>query len=132
MPRRSDIGSVLIIGAGLDAIRRAEDRDAFKELARGLGLDVPRSGTPHSVAEADALCALIGFPVSLRASRTLGRTGGGVPHASRRDRAPSAMRHHHRGGSGRAGCNRAALRAAPDASVLAGALSGRARRGPRW
>ena len=38
---------VKLIGASVDAIRRAEDRDLFKQTMRGIGLDLPRSGVVH-------------------------------------------------------------------------------------
>src|SRR5579875_1635961 len=59
---------VELIGAKVDAIRRAEDRDLFKQTTRGVG---------HTLAEADALRAALGLPVIVRPSRTLGGTGGG-------------------------------------------------------
>src|SRR5438105_11981359 len=43
---------VELIGAKVDAIKRAEDRDQFKDVVRGIGLDVPRSGIAHTMAEA--------------------------------------------------------------------------------
>src|SRR5579884_3968411 len=68
---------VELIGANVDAIRRAEDRDLFKQTMRRIGLDLPRSGVVHTLAEADALRAELGLPVIVRPSRTLGGTGGG-------------------------------------------------------
>jgi carbamoyl-phosphate synthase large subunit len=68
---------VALIGANVDAIRRAEDRDLFKQTMRRIGLDLPRSGVVHTLAEADALRAELGLPVIVRPSRTLGGTGGG-------------------------------------------------------
>src|SRR5579875_2844199 len=68
---------VELIGAKVDAIRRAEDRDLFKQTMRRIGLDLPRSGVVHTLAEADALRAELGLPVIVRPSRTLGGTGGG-------------------------------------------------------
>src|SRR5579884_1079134 len=44
---------------------------------RSIGLDLPRSGVVHTLAEADALRAELGLPVIVRPSRTLGGTGGG-------------------------------------------------------
>jgi len=68
---------VELIGASVPAIKRAEDRDAFKKTIRTIGLDVPRSGVAHTIEEAEAIRAEIGLPVILRPSRTLGGTGGG-------------------------------------------------------
>ncbi len=67
---------VELIGATVDAIRRAEDRDLFKETIRRVGLDLPRSGIAHSLADAERVKAAIGLPVILRPSRTLGGMGG--------------------------------------------------------
>jgi carbamoyl-phosphate synthase large subunit len=68
---------VELIGAKVDAIKRAEDRDLFKQTMRSIGLDLPRSGVVHSLDAAEALRAEIGLPVIIRPSRTLGGTGGG-------------------------------------------------------
>src|SRR6516164_6951462 len=67
---------VELIGAKVDAIKRAEDRDLFKETMRGIGLDLPRSGIAHTLEEAERVRAAIGLPAILRPSRTLGGTGG--------------------------------------------------------
>jgi carbamoyl-phosphate synthase large subunit len=71
-----DRHGVRLIGANVDAIRRAEDRDLFKQTIRAIGLDLPRSGVVHSLDEAERLVAEIGLPVIIRPSRTLGGTGG--------------------------------------------------------
>jgi carbamoyl-phosphate synthase large subunit len=67
---------VELIGAKVDAIKRAEDRDAFKATIRSIGLDLPRSGIAHSMDEAEAVRRELGLPVILRPSRTLGGSGG--------------------------------------------------------
>jgi carbamoyl-phosphate synthase large subunit len=64
-----------LIGAKVDAIKRAEDRDLFKATMREIGLEVPRSGVVHSLAEAERLREEIGLPVIIRPSRTLGGSG---------------------------------------------------------
>ncbi len=69
---------VELIGARIDAIKKAEDRELFKQAMRRIGLDVPRSGCAHSRAEADALRAELGLPLIIRPSRTLGGTGGNI------------------------------------------------------
>jgi carbamoyl-phosphate synthase large subunit len=68
---------VELIGAKVDAIKRAEDRDLFKDVIRSVGLDLPRSGVAHTMEEAERIKADLGLPVILRPSRTLGGTGGG-------------------------------------------------------
>src|SRR2546422_6689111 len=71
-----DRHGVELIGARVDAIRRAEDRDLFKETMASIGLDLPRSGYARSLAEAARIKAEIGLPLIIRPSRTLGGTGG--------------------------------------------------------
>src|SRR5512144_1304695 len=50
---------VELIGAKVDAIKRAEDRDEFKDTIRRIGLDLPKSGIAHSAAEAERVIAEI-------------------------------------------------------------------------
>ncbi len=64
-----------LIGAKVDAIKRAEDRDLFKATMRRIGLEVPKSGVVHSLPEAERLVAELGLPVIIRPSRTLGGSG---------------------------------------------------------
>ena len=67
-----------LIGAKLPAIKKAEDRDLFKQAMLKIGLEVPRSAIAHSVADAEQTLAEIGLPVIIRPSRTLGGTGGSM------------------------------------------------------
>ena len=72
---------VELIGAQAAAIERAEDRNLFKDAMRELGLDLPRSGSAHSLAEAEAIARTIGaWPLIVRPGFTLGGTGGGIAH----------------------------------------------------
>ena len=72
---------VELIGAKAGAIERAEDRNLFKEAMRDIGLDMPRSGSAHSLAEAEAIAKTIGsWPLIVRPGFTLGGTGGGIAH----------------------------------------------------
>ena len=72
---------VELIGAKAEAIERAEDRNRFKEAMREIGLDLPRSGSAHSLAEAEAIARTIGsWPLIVRPGFTLGGTGGGIAH----------------------------------------------------
>ena len=64
-----------LIGASHDAIRRAEDRELFRETMRSVGLRVPESVIVTSVREAPED---IHFPVILRPAFTLGGHGGGI------------------------------------------------------
>jgi carbamoyl-phosphate synthase large subunit len=69
---------VKVIGVQVDAIRRGEDRIAFKETMNRLGIDMPRSAPAYSVGEAEKVAAEIGYPVVIRPAYTLGGTGGGA------------------------------------------------------
>ncbi len=68
---------VEMIGASSEAIRKAEDRLAFKEAMLKIGLDVPRSGTAHTLAEARAVLEQVGLPCVIRPAYTLGGSGSG-------------------------------------------------------
>ncbi|MDP2970993.1 MAG: carbamoyl-phosphate synthase large subunit, partial [Deltaproteobacteria bacterium] len=69
---------VKIIGVGIDAIERGEDRLAFKETMKRLGIDTPRSQIAFSVEEAETIAADLGYPVVIRPAYTMGGTGGGL------------------------------------------------------
>ncbi len=69
---------VKLIGASIAAIKKAEDRDLFKQAMVKIGLEVPASAIAHSLQEADAVRGQIGLPVIIRPSRTLGGTGGSI------------------------------------------------------
>src|SRR2546428_1483711 len=68
---------VRLLGTPLRAIQQAEDREAFKQLLISIGEPVPESATAHTVDEAVAFAAKIGYPVVVRPAFTLGGTGGG-------------------------------------------------------
>jgi carbamoyl-phosphate synthase large subunit len=74
---------VKMIGANYEAIRKAEDREHFKEAMKKLGLDLPQSGLAYTMDEARATAARIGFPLIIRPSYTLGGTGGGIAYNTR-------------------------------------------------
>jgi len=67
---------VEMIGAKLESIKKAEDRDLFKDAMRRIGLDLPRSGYARSMKDAQRIQKRLNFPVIIRASRTLGGSGG--------------------------------------------------------
>jgi carbamoyl-phosphate synthase large subunit len=69
---------VCVIGVQPEAIERGEDRIAFKETMKNLGIDMPRSSPAHSVEEAERIAVELGFPVVVRPSYTMGGTGGGL------------------------------------------------------
>ncbi len=71
---------VELIGAKVEAIKKAEDRELFKESMRRIGLDVPKSDIANDVSEALAIADEIGYPVIVRPAFTLGGTGGGIAY----------------------------------------------------
>ncbi|MGA7160119.1 MAG: carbamoyl-phosphate synthase large subunit [Bacteroidota bacterium] len=71
---------VELIGAKLDAIKKAEDRQLFQKTMRAAGLEMPRGGFVYSYEEALKIVDGIGFPIIIRPSFTLGGTGGGIAY----------------------------------------------------
>jgi carbamoyl-phosphate synthase large subunit len=71
---------VEMIGASVESIQKAEDRDLFRQAMIKIGLRIPASGIATSMDEARAVSEDIGFPVIVRPSFTLGGTGGGVAY----------------------------------------------------
>ena len=68
---------VEVIGVNIDAIRRGEDRQEFKNTMARLGIEVPRSDIARSLEEAVEVVRRIGFPVVVRPAYTMGGTGSG-------------------------------------------------------
>jgi carbamoyl-phosphate synthase large subunit len=68
---------VRFLGADAEVIRRAEDRQAFKELLAEIGEPVPPSRVCQSLVEAKEFAAELGLPLVVRPAYTLGGTGGG-------------------------------------------------------
>jgi carbamoyl-phosphate synthase large subunit len=71
---------VELIGARLDAIQIAENREKFKCTMARVALPTPRSGTVRSLDQGRAIARELGFPLILRPSFTLGGTGGGTAY----------------------------------------------------
>jgi carbamoyl-phosphate synthase large subunit len=71
---------VELIGAKLEAIRKAEDRDLFKQAMQRIGLSLPRSRQVRSLDEARDVVRQIGYPVIIRPSFTLGGSGGSIAY----------------------------------------------------
>ena len=71
---------VEMIGANLAAIKKAEDRDLFKEAMTRAGLDLPRSGYARGMGDANRIQKRLKFPVIIRPSRTLGGSGGNIAY----------------------------------------------------
>ena len=68
---------VRLLGTPLDGIRRAEDRELFRDAMREIGEPVPPSAVCSTLEEARAAAEEIGLPVVIRPAYTLGGTGGG-------------------------------------------------------
>jgi carbamoyl-phosphate synthase large subunit len=71
---------VELIGAKIDAIKKAEDRLMFKDAMRKIGLDAPESSLVNNVEDGLEFAERSGYPVILRPSFTLGGTGGGIAY----------------------------------------------------
>ncbi|MCX6012726.1 MAG: carbamoyl-phosphate synthase large subunit, partial [Chloroflexi bacterium] len=69
---------VKIIGVDIDAITRGEDRIAFKETMKRLGIPMPQSEAVYNVEDAEKVAAKLGYPVVIRPAYTMGGTGGGL------------------------------------------------------
>ena len=82
--------NVQLIGASIDAIRIAEDRNLFRQTMLKAGLPVPSGGPAHSLEEAQAVAAQAGYPLLVRASFALGGAGATWVHAP--EELPEAVR----------------------------------------
>ena len=69
---------VKLLGSGIDAIERAEDRERFRETLAEMGQPIIPSATAEDVETALAIAERIGYPVIVRPAYTLGGTGGGI------------------------------------------------------
>ena len=71
---------VKVIGVQLDAIKRGEDRLAFKETIDRLGIEMARGEIAHSLEETEKIAQELGMPVVIRPAYTMGGTGGGIAY----------------------------------------------------
>ncbi|MCE3223807.1 MAG: carB [Nitrospira sp.] len=71
---------VTLIGASIEAIHKAEDRDAFRQAMWKIGLRVPDSGVATSLWEAEEQVKRVQFPAIVRPSFTMGGTGGNIAY----------------------------------------------------
>jgi carbamoyl-phosphate synthase large subunit len=71
---------VELIGANIQAIKKAEDRLLFKDAMRGIGLETPLSQLVNNLEDGLDFAARSGFPVILRPSFTMGGSGGGIAY----------------------------------------------------
>ncbi len=70
--------NVEMLGAKYEVIKKAEDREQFKEACLKIGLEVPNGAFAYNIDEAKEIAEKIGFPLIIRPSYTLGGTGGGL------------------------------------------------------
>ncbi|GAA4424412.1 carbamoyl-phosphate synthase large subunit [Georgenia halophila] len=86
---------VELIGASIDAINLAEDREAFKGVVERCGAESARSAIAHSLAECHDIAADLGYPLVVRPSFTMGGLGSGMAHTPEDlDRIAGAGLHH--------------------------------------
>jgi len=71
---------VRLIGTNVEAIKKAEDRELFKETMEAIGEPVIPSDITTTVPGALEIAERIGYPVIIRPAYTLGGTGGGVAY----------------------------------------------------
>ena len=71
---------VEVIGANIQSIKKAEDRELFKVAMQKAGLDLPRSGYAKTMEDAWKVLEQVGLPVIIRPAFTLGGTGSGVAY----------------------------------------------------
>ncbi len=72
--------NVEMIGATVESIEKAEDRELFRDAMNRINLRIPRSGFATNQDEVTRISEEIGFPIIVRPSYTLGGTGGGVAY----------------------------------------------------
>ena len=72
--------NVRALGTPIDTIRKAEDRNLFKQMLIDIGEPVPESATANTIEEARAVLGEIGLPVVIRPAYTLGGSGGGMAY----------------------------------------------------
>ncbi len=71
---------VEMIGASIESIKKAENRQLFRDAMENIGLRIPKSGFATNMKEVRAVANEIGFPIIIRPSFTLGGTGGGTAY----------------------------------------------------
>ncbi len=72
--------NVQLIGASVEAIHKAEDRETFKQAMQRIGLRVPDSGVAKTREDAMRVAERVGFPAIVRPSFTMGGTGGNIAY----------------------------------------------------
>ena len=72
--------NIELIGANLDTIKKAEDRELFAQAMKEIGLKTPPAAVANNIQEAFTVGKELGFPVIVRPSFTLGGSGGGIAY----------------------------------------------------
>lgn len=80
MYEKGMLEGVKFLGANPEAIKKGEDRQAFKEAMIKIGMDLPKSKYAYNLKEAELAAEEIGFPLIVRASYTLAGGGSGVAY----------------------------------------------------
>ncbi|WP_345979213.1 carbamoyl-phosphate synthase large subunit [Sulfurimonas sp. HSL3-2] len=80
MYEKGMLEGIEFLGANPAAIKKGEDRQAFKEAMQKLGMDLPYSRYAYNLDEAMSAAEEIGFPIIIRASFTLAGGGSGVAY----------------------------------------------------
>ena len=80
MHEKGMLDGIKFLGANIEAIKKGEDRQAFKEAMLKIGMDLPRSHYAYTEEEALIAAKEIGFPLIIRASYTLAGGGSGVAY----------------------------------------------------
>ncbi|MBN2817292.1 MAG: carbamoyl-phosphate synthase large subunit, partial [Campylobacterales bacterium] len=80
MHEKGMLEGIKFLGANPEAIKKGEDRQAFKEAMIKIGLDLPISRYAYNIEEAMSAAEEIGFPLIIRASYTLAGGGSGVAY----------------------------------------------------
>jgi carbamoyl-phosphate synthase large subunit len=73
-----DTYKVKLLGTPLEAIKKAEDRQLFKETMLAIGEPLPESAIVEKLEEAVGFATKVGYPLIIRPAYTLGGTGGGI------------------------------------------------------
>lgn len=72
--------NIKVLGTNIDSIKKAEDRELFKNLMQEIEEPIPSSRTVSDYEEALNFAKEIGFPIIIRPAYTLGGSGGGIAH----------------------------------------------------
>jgi len=72
--------NVELIGASIEAIKKAEDRALFQKAMEKIGLETPKNSIVHNLEEAKLALQKVGLPAIIRPSFTMGGAGGGVAY----------------------------------------------------